>query len=58
MIFIRVAVEYNYKDLKKYWNIQDYARNLKVIKSPIGNNYNSCTILLNLHAYLYQGGNI
>lgn len=53
---VRVAVEWNYKDLKQMWSTNDYSRLLKVRQAPIGLIYKASALMLNLRTCIYKGG--
>lgn len=55
---VRVIVEHNYKDFEQYWVRQNFSRNLQVRKAPIALLYKASAILLNLHAFNYNRGQI
>lgn len=56
MCGVRVAVEWNYKDLKQQWSSNDFSRQLKVRMAPIALLYKASAILLNMRTCLYKGG--
>lgn len=58
MSSVRVAVEWNYKDLKQVWATNDYARLLKVRKAPVAILYKASALLLNMRTCLYKGGQV
>lgn len=58
MSAVRVSVEHTYKDLKQQWQSQDYPRNLKVRKSPVGLLYRSAALLWNFRTCFYGGGQV
>lgn len=58
MSAVRVTVEHSYKDIKKYWTSQDFARMLKVRKAPISLLYRSSCLLFNIRTCLYGGGQV
>ena len=55
MSAVRVAVEWNYKDLKQMWSLNDFSRALKVRQSPIGLLYISSALLHNVKTCLEAG---
>lgn len=55
---VRVAAEHTYKDLKQLWKSKDYARNMKVKRSPIVLLYKEYAILNNMRVCLYNTGQI
>ena len=50
---VREVVEWGYKDLKQHFAINDYARHLKVLKTPIGLMLAVCCGLSNIRCCLY-----
>lgn len=55
---VRVSVEWNYKDVKQMWTINDFSRALKVRKSPIALLYISSALLWNMKICIEQGGQL
>lgn len=53
---LRILVEHNYRDVKKYWMSQDFARNLKLHQVPIEIMYKCSAIMKSFHACLYTSG--
>ena len=49
----RVAVEWAFKDIKKYFTHVDMLRKLQLKKTPVGLRYYSAAILLNFRACIY-----
>lgn len=47
---VRMTEKHSYGELKKYWTIPDFARNVKVRKIPVALVLKSIAILLNFHA--------
>lgn len=58
MSAVRVTVEWNYKDLKQQWSLNDYARSLSVRKAPIALLYQASALLLNFKTCLENGGQV
>lgn len=48
----RVAVEWNYKNMRQMWAVNDFARNLKVRRAPISLLYLYSALLLNFKTCL------
>lgn len=47
MSAMQVTVKWSYKELKKMWGINDYARLLKAFQAPIGLIYTESALLTN-----------
>ena len=58
MSAVRVAVEWNYKDLKQLWSFNDFPRGLKVRKSPLGLIYTASALLPNFKTCIEGGGQL
>lgn len=56
MSSVRVLVEHNYRDIKKIWTSQDFARNLKLRQAPIAIPYKFATIMKKIYMCLYESG--
>ena len=56
MSSVRISVEHNCKDIKQNWVSQDFSRNLKVRKSPVGLLYHPAAFLWNFRICFYCGG--
>ena len=55
---VRIAVEWNYKDLKQLWSLNDFPRALKVRQGPIGLIYTASALLINFKTCLEGGGQV
>ena len=58
MSALGVAVEWNYKDLKHMWSLNDFSQALKVRQSPIGLLYIASALLLKFKTCLEAGGQV
>ena len=58
MSAVRVAVEWNDKDLKQLWSLNDFSGALKVRQSPIGLLYIPSALVLNFKTCLEAGGEV
>ena len=58
MARVRVAVEWNYKDLKQQWSTNDYPRMLRLRKAPVSVLYVASALLWNFRTCLYKGGQV
>ena len=58
MSAVRVAVEWNCKDLKQMWSFNDLLRALKVRQSPLGIIYTDSAILLTFKICIESGGQL
>ena len=58
MSSVCIYVEHSYKDIKRQWTSQDFCRNLKIGKAPIGLLYLASALLTNLREIFYSGGKV
>ena len=56
MSSVRFSVEHSYEDIKQQWTNQDFCRNLKIGKVPIGLLYLSSALLTNFRTIFFSGG--
>lgn len=53
---MRVALEKNYKNLKKLWKTQGFPRKINVRRSSVDVQYNMSALLTNYRVGPYEGG--